>query len=139
MSLHLRHLTAIAALAALAACGGKPADSEKTAGGAAIETDAEKVVNVYNWSDYIEPTVLEAFEKETGVKVNYEVMDANAMLENAASHRPSKEMVPRVLAMAGSKPMRMAANVVRRHPISSLLIAGVLIGTVVYHRRSREH
>jgi putrescine transport system substrate-binding protein len=82
MSLHLRHLTTLAALAALAACGGgKPADSAKADAPAAAATDAEKVVNVYNWSDYIEPTVLEAFEKETGVKVNYEVMDANAMLE----------------------------------------------------------
>jgi putrescine transport system substrate-binding protein len=81
MSLHLRHLTALAAVAALAACGGKPAESAKTDSAAAVETDAEKVVNVYNWSDYIEPTVLADFEKETGVKVNYEVMDANAMLE----------------------------------------------------------
>jgi putrescine transport system substrate-binding protein len=81
MSLHLRHLTVMAAMAALAACGGKPADSAKSDSGAAVDTDAEKVVNVYNWSDYIEPTVLEDFEKETGVKVNYEVMDANAMLE----------------------------------------------------------
>ena len=47
----------------------------------AVDTDADKVVNVYNWSDYIDPTVLEDFEKETGVKVNYEVMDSNELLE----------------------------------------------------------
>ena len=46
-----------------------------------VDTDAEKVVNVYNWSDYIEPAVLEDFTKETGVKVNYEVMDSNELLE----------------------------------------------------------
>jgi putrescine transport system substrate-binding protein len=45
------------------------------------DTDAEKVVNVYNWSDYIEPKVLEEFETETGVHINYEVMDNNALLE----------------------------------------------------------
>jgi putrescine transport system substrate-binding protein len=45
------------------------------------DTDAEKVVNVYNWSDYIEPTVLDEFTRETGVKVNYEVMDSNELLE----------------------------------------------------------
>jgi len=65
--------------------------------------------------------------------------DAHVMLEDAAARLPAKQMVPRVLAIAGAKPMRMAAKVVRRHPISSLLIAGVLIGTVVYHRRSHEH
>ena len=31
------------------------------------DTDAEKIVNVYNWSDYIEPTVLDEFTKETGI------------------------------------------------------------------------
>lgn len=32
---------------------------------------ADEVVNVYNWEDYIDPKVLELFEKETGIKVNY--------------------------------------------------------------------
>ena len=84
---NLQRSTATAAVAALvlllAACGSKTADTTKPAAGAtpAIDTDAEKVVNVYNWSDYIEPSVLEAFTAETGVKVNYEVMDSNEMLE----------------------------------------------------------
>jgi len=84
---NLRRSTATAAVAALAlllaACGSKTTDTAKPAAGAApaIDTDAEKVVNVYNWSDYIEPSVLEAFTAETGVKVNYEVMDSNEMLE----------------------------------------------------------
>jgi putrescine transport system substrate-binding protein len=43
--------------------------------------DAEKVVNVYNWSDYIDPEALKSFTAETGVKVNYEVMDSNELLE----------------------------------------------------------
>ncbi len=41
----------------------------------------EKVVNVYNWSDYIDPGVLEDFTKETGIKVVYDVMDSNEVLE----------------------------------------------------------
>ncbi|GFZ88045.1 putrescine-binding periplasmic protein [Elstera cyanobacteriorum] len=41
----------------------------------------KKVVNVYNWSDYIDPKVLEAFTKETGVKVNYDVYDSQEVLE----------------------------------------------------------
>ena len=41
----------------------------------------EKVVNVYNWSDYIDPTVLEDFTKETGIKVVYDVYDKNETVE----------------------------------------------------------
>ncbi len=37
----------------------------------------EKVVNVYNWNDYIDETVLETFTKETGIKVNYDIFDSN--------------------------------------------------------------
>jgi len=41
----------------------------------------EKVVNVYNWSDYIDESVLENFTKETGIKVQYDVFDSNELLE----------------------------------------------------------
>jgi putrescine transport system substrate-binding protein len=45
------------------------------------QTDAEKILNVYNWSDYIDPTVVPAFEKEFGIKVNYDVFDSNEVVE----------------------------------------------------------
>ena len=41
----------------------------------------DKVVNVYNWSDYIDPQVLEDFTKETGIKVVYDVYDNNDIVE----------------------------------------------------------
>ena len=41
----------------------------------------ERVVNVYNWSDYIESSVLEAFKRETGIKVRYDTFDSNDTLE----------------------------------------------------------
>ncbi len=41
----------------------------------------DKVVNVYNWSDYIDESILEDFEKETGIKVVYDVFDSNEVLE----------------------------------------------------------
>jgi putrescine transport system substrate-binding protein len=41
----------------------------------------EKVVNVYNWSDYIDESILEDFEKETGIRVVYDVFDSNEVLE----------------------------------------------------------
>ncbi|MCB9929889.1 MAG: polyamine ABC transporter substrate-binding protein [Alphaproteobacteria bacterium] len=41
----------------------------------------EKVLNVYNWSDYIAEDTLERFTAETGIKVNYDVYDSNEVLE----------------------------------------------------------
>jgi putrescine transport system substrate-binding protein len=41
----------------------------------------ERVVNVYNWSDYIDPKVLEDFTRETGIRVVYDTFDSNEMLE----------------------------------------------------------
>src|SRR5436190_17193078 len=47
------------------------------AGSATIATAQERVVNVYNWSDYIDASILEDFTKETGIKVVYDVFDSN--------------------------------------------------------------
>jgi putrescine transport system substrate-binding protein len=41
----------------------------------------ERVVNIYNWSDYIDPKVLGEFTKETGIKVRYDTFDSNDVLE----------------------------------------------------------
>ena len=41
----------------------------------------DRIVNVYNWSDYIDPAVLEDFTRETGIKVKYDTFDSNDMLE----------------------------------------------------------
>jgi putrescine transport system substrate-binding protein len=41
----------------------------------------QRVVNVYNWSDYIDPQVLTDFTKETGIRVQYDTFDANETLE----------------------------------------------------------
>ena len=40
-----------------------------------------RVVNVYNWSDYVDPQVLEEFTRETGIKVRYDTFDSNDTLE----------------------------------------------------------
>ena len=39
-----------------------------------------KVLNIYNWSDYIADDTLKNFEKETGIKVNYDNYDSNEAL-----------------------------------------------------------
>jgi putrescine transport system substrate-binding protein len=41
----------------------------------------ERIVNVYNWSDYIAPGVTDEFTKETGIKVRYDTFDSNDTLE----------------------------------------------------------
>ena len=67
-------------LVALAGCSRK---SGEPAAGAAPAAPAaeEKILNVYNWSDYIDPAVIEAFQKETGIAVRYDVFDSNEVLE----------------------------------------------------------
>ena len=38
-------------------------------------------VRVYNWSDYIDQSVIDQFEESTGIKVIYDVFDSNEVLE----------------------------------------------------------
>jgi putrescine transport system substrate-binding protein len=42
----------------------------------------EKVLNIYNWSDYIAEDTVRNFEKETGIKVRYDVFDSNEILHS---------------------------------------------------------
>nr|BFE93198.1 hypothetical protein GCM10020185_37340 [Pseudomonas brassicacearum subsp. brassicacearum] len=46
----------------------------------AVQAD-DKVLHVYNWSDYIAPDTVAKFEKESGIKVVYDVFDSNETLE----------------------------------------------------------
>ena len=41
----------------------------------------EKTLHIYNWSDYIAPNTVPDFQKETGIKVVYDVFDSNEELE----------------------------------------------------------
>lgn len=50
-------------------------------GAAGAATAQEQVVKIYNWSDYIDPQILEDFTKETGIKVVYDTYDSNDILE----------------------------------------------------------
>jgi putrescine transport system substrate-binding protein len=40
-----------------------------------------KAVNIYNWSNYIDPKMLDLFTKETGIKVVYDTYDTNELVE----------------------------------------------------------
>ena len=48
--------------------------------GAALAADEPKLLNIYNWSDYIAEDTIKNFEKETGIKVNYDNYDTNEIL-----------------------------------------------------------
>jgi putrescine transport system substrate-binding protein len=71
---------ACSTLTCVAGCGQKADDS--AGGGVAPGGAGEKVVHVYNWANYIEPSLLEKFTAETGIKVVYDVYDSNEMLES---------------------------------------------------------
>jgi putrescine transport system substrate-binding protein len=63
----------------LAAAGALAAAMLGTAGQA--RADEEKVLNVYNWNDYIAKDTIANFEKETGIKVRYDLYDSNETLQ----------------------------------------------------------
>ena len=60
----------IFAVAVVLVAAGGPATAQK-----------ERVVNFYNWSDYIDPVVLDDFTKQTGIEVRYDTFDSNDTLE----------------------------------------------------------
>lgn len=63
-------LTAVAVVAVAVVSGFNSAAAEE-----------EKILNIYNWSDYIDPEIIPMFEKETGIKVVYDVFDSNEVLD----------------------------------------------------------
>ncbi|MBV6656939.1 MAG: polyamine ABC transporter substrate-binding protein [Devosiaceae bacterium] len=48
--------------------------------GTSLSAQAREV-RIYNWSDYIDESILEQFEAETGIEVTYDVFDSNEVLE----------------------------------------------------------
>ena len=49
--------------------------------GSTLYAAPQKVVNVYGWAHSFTSEVLEQFEKETGIKVNYDVYDSPEVME----------------------------------------------------------
>jgi len=65
----------------LAGCGGGGDDAAQGSADGAAQGAEEKILNVYNWSDYIAEDTIANFEAQTGIKVNYDVFDSNEVLE----------------------------------------------------------
>jgi len=88
MKKHLGYWALSAVLvAALTACGKKEEAPAAAAPAAAVSAPApapaateEKVLNVYNWPDYVAKDMVANFEKETGIKVNYQTFENNEAL-----------------------------------------------------------
>ena len=74
---HIVSIGLIVSVLILSACDGNNTRSETTS-----ETDtSNKVLNIYNWSDYVDDSTIKDFEKQTGIKVNYSVYDSNETLQ----------------------------------------------------------
>ena len=85
----MKKLVLVTAMSAilLAACGKKeepvavaPAPAPVASAPALPVNVEEKVLNIYNWPDYIPEGMIAAFEKETGIKVNYDTFETNEAL-----------------------------------------------------------
>ena len=72
-------LLATVAVAALAACGKKEEPVAQAPAAAPVAAE-EKVLNIYNWPDYIPDGMIAAFEQETGIEVNYDTFETNEAL-----------------------------------------------------------
>lgn len=68
------------AFVVLAACGSLAACSPSTTSGPEA-APSQRTVRVLGWFDYIAPDAVPRFERETGIKVLYDVIDTNATLE----------------------------------------------------------
>ena len=76
-----KHVLVLAMSAmALVACGKKEEPVAAAPAPAAAPAE-EKVLNIYNWPDYIPEGMIAAFEKETGIKVNYDTFETNEALQ----------------------------------------------------------
>jgi len=60
--------------------GGLAVASLVTLAASPAQAQEEKVLNIYNWSDYIAVDTIQNFEKETGIKVRYDTYDNNEIL-----------------------------------------------------------
>ena len=117
-------------MAGLAGCGG---GNEMAAGDAS--GGEEKIVHVYNWTDYIGRSTIAEFEAKTGIQVVYDNYDSNELLETKMLTGRSGYDV--VFPSGGPLQRQLPAGVYRRLDKSKLpnfsnLDAGILRRIAVY-------
>lgn len=84
----------------------------------------EKVLNIYNWSDYVAEDTVKNFEKETGIKVRYDVFDNNEILHSKLVAGKSGYDI--VVPTAQWARLQMDANLLRKLDKSRLTNLGNL-------------
>lgn len=77
----LRRTSLACVVLLLTACGNKQEAAPVAVEAAAAPAAEEKLLNVYNWSDYIAKDTINNFTTATGIKVNYDVYSENETLE----------------------------------------------------------
>jgi spermidine/putrescine-binding protein len=92
------------------------------------QANAEDVISVYNWNDYIAPQVLVDFEKETGIRVDYHTYStaeelATAMASGATIDVavPSHDALPGLIKAASIQPLDFTRLPNRSHLDKHLL------------------
>ncbi|MDO4879236.1 MAG: polyamine ABC transporter substrate-binding protein [Neisseria sp.] len=65
----------------LASCGGGSEGGAQNSGTARKPAAATNKLNIYNWSDYVDPDTVAEFEKKYGIEVRYDFYDSNEALE----------------------------------------------------------
>ncbi len=68
----------------LVGCGGSPQKEENTSASATSASSDQpnnKYLNIYNWSDYVDPQTVEDFSKQHQVTIRYDYYDSNETLE----------------------------------------------------------
>lgn len=81
--MNTRFVLTVLCTLALSACGKKetPLPAPAPAAAAAPISTEAKVLNIYNWPDYISENMVSDFEKETGIQVNYQTFENNEVLQ----------------------------------------------------------
>lgn len=80
------------------------------------QKEEQVVLNVYNWGDYIDESILDTFEEETGIKVNYEMYATNeemyTKIKNGGTHYdiaiPSDYMIEKMIKEDLLEPLDMS-------------------------------
>lgn len=95
----------------LAACGQHRSATPEGAAG-------QRVLNFYNWAEYIDPEILKQFEKENGLTVRFDTFDSEEMLETKLLTGHSDYDV--VVTSANVLGRQVAAGALRKLDVSAL-------------------
>jgi putrescine transport system substrate-binding protein len=92
-------------------------------GGCSAPKDSAGIVRIYNWSDYIDPTILADFTKASGLRTSYDTFDSNEVQETKVLTggtgydvvTPSNNTLARFIAARAVQPLDLALLPNRRN------------------------